>query len=102
VENVLWAAVMRKVQTKQTLKLRLLAFVLTLALVWYSLNPAPRPVVRKKREEVLPDEKKRNVEPQSMPATLPVTFRLGREAIEPLPFTDKDEDDFEWPEFIDG
>jgi hypothetical protein len=51
---------MRREQTKQTLKLRLLALVLALSLVWYSLNPAPRPVTRKKLKEELPDEKKRN------------------------------------------
>ena len=93
---------MRREQTKQTLKLRLLAFVLALALIWYSLNPAPRPVIRKKREAEPPDEKKRNVEPQGMPATLPMAFRLMGAEVELLPSCDKDEDDFEWPEFIDG
>lgn len=93
---------MRRRQTKQTLKLRLLALVLALAIVWYSFNPTPRPVTRRKREAEPPDEKKRNVEPRSMPATLPLAFRPTREAIEPLHTPDKDEDDFEWPEFIDG
>jgi hypothetical protein len=93
---------MSREQTKQTLKLRLLAFVLALALMWYSLNLAPRAVIHTKREDELPDEKKRNVEPRSMPATLPVAFRPTGEAIAPLPTPDKDEDDFEWPEFIDG
>jgi hypothetical protein len=91
---------MRRERAKQTLKLRLLAFVLALALVWYSLNPAPKPVVRRKRKEEPPDEKKRNVEPRSMPATLPMAFGAISEAAEPLPSSD--EDDFEWPEFIDG
>jgi len=93
---------MRRGQTKQTLKLRLLALVLALALVWYSLNPAPRPIIRKKREAEPPDEKKRNVEPRSMPATLPIVFKPTGETIEPLLTPGKDEDDFEWPEFIDG
>jgi len=93
---------MRRTQTKQTLKIRLLAIVLTLAVVWYSLNPAPRPVTRKKLKEELPDEKKRNVEPRSMPATLPVAFSPTRDMTEPFPSPDEDEDDFEWPEFIDG
>ncbi|HWT03728.1 MAG TPA: hypothetical protein VN256_25995 [Pyrinomonadaceae bacterium] len=93
---------MRRERTKQTLKLRLLALVLALALVWYSLNPAPRPIIRKKREAEPPDEKKRNVEPRSMPATLPLAFRPTGGAIEPSPAPDEDEDDFEWPEFIDA
>ena len=90
---------MRRERTKQTFKLRLLAFVLALALVWYSLNPAPRSVVRRKREEELPDEKKRNVEPRAMMTTLPFSLRpvLGSP-----PPADDDGDDFEWPEFIDG
>jgi hypothetical protein len=78
-----------------------LALVLALALLWYSLNPAPKPVTRIKREDELPDEKKRNLEPHSMPATWPLAFRLRGERAEPLPFPDED-DDFEWPEFIDG
>lgn len=96
------AAVMRRVQTKQTLKLRLLAFVLALALVWYSVNPAPRPVARRKQEDEPPDEKKRNVEPQSMPATLLLGFRPLVEAPGISSPPDEDVDDFEWPEFIDG
>jgi hypothetical protein len=93
---------MNRERTKQTLKLRLLAFVLALALVWYSVNPALRPLIRRKQEDEPPDEKKRNVEPQSMPATLPVAFRPVGEMAEPLPSSDEEEDDFEWPEFIDG
>lgn len=91
---------MRRERTKQTLKLRLLAFVLALALVWYSLNPTPRPVTRKKREAEPPDEKKRNVEPRSMPATLPAAFSAMSGAAGPMPSSD--DDDFEWPEFIDA
>lgn len=93
---------MRRERTQQTFKLRLLAFVLALALVWYSFNPTPRPVIRKKREAEPPDEKKRNVEPRSMAAALPVAFRPTGGAIGPSLTPDKDEDDFEWPEFIDG
>jgi hypothetical protein len=93
---------MRRERTKQTFKLRLLALVLALALVWYSFNPAPRPVVRKKLEEEPPDERKRNVRPRSMPATLPAAFTQLVEAAASSPPHDEEEDDFEWPEFIDG
>lgn len=86
---------MRRVQTKQTLKLRLLAFVLALAIVWNSLNPVPTPITRSKRDDELPDEKKRNIEPQSMPATLPVAFSPVWEIAESLPSSDDEEDDFE-------
>lgn len=93
---------MRRAQTKQTLKIRLLAFVLARAIIWYSLNPAPRPIIRKKREAEPPEEKKRNVKPRSLPITFPIAFRPMGGIAEPLPSTYKDEDDFEWPEFIDG
>lgn len=89
-------------RTKQTFKLRLLAFVLALAIVWYSLNPVPAPIIRRKRNDDLPDEKKRNLDPQNMPAIVPVAFRPTGGTAELLPSTYKDEDDFEWPEFIDG
>jgi hypothetical protein len=95
-------SLMRRERTRHTFKLRLLALVLALAIVWYSLNPTPRPVIRKKREVEPPDEKKRNVEPQSMPALLPIAFRPTGVAIEQLPTPDDGEEDFEWPEFIDG
>jgi hypothetical protein len=94
---------MRSERTRQTFKLRLLAFVLALALVWYSLNPTPSPITRRKREAEPPDEKKRNVEPRRMPAAaLPLALGYFGEKPELLPSPDKDEDDFEWPEFIDG
>jgi hypothetical protein len=101
--KTIWqAAVMSRVQSKQTLKLRLLALVLALALIWYGLNPAPSFLIRRKRDDEPPDEKKQKVEPQSMPAILPTAFRQVREISEPLPSLDEGEDDFEWPEFIDG
>ena len=93
---------MRRIQTKHTLKLRLLAFVLALAIMWYSLNPAPGPIIRQKREDESPDEKNRNAEPKWMLATLPLAFRQLGDRADPMPPPDEDEDDFEWPEFIDG
>jgi hypothetical protein len=94
---------MRRAQTKQAFKIRVLALVLALALIWYSLNPVPRPVSHCKREDDPPDEKKRNVEPQSMAATLPLGFSLMEARAEPLTSRDAGDDaDFQWPEFIDG
>lgn len=91
---------MNREQTKQTFKLQLLAFVLALAILWYSLNPAPSPVLRKKREAEPHDEKKRTIEPRSMPANLPIVLKPMGKMAEPFPIPDEDED--EWPEFIDG
>lgn len=88
---------MRRERSKRTLKLRLLAFVLALALAWYSLNPSPGIVIRRKREAEPPDEKKRNAEPRSMPTAVPVALRPAAGLPPPA-----DEDDFEWPEFIDA
>jgi hypothetical protein len=93
----------RRERTKQTYKLRLLAFVLALALVWYSLNPAPRPIARIKRVDDVPDEKKREAEPQLRGATtLHVMLGTVGAGIADKPRPDQDEDDFDWPEFIDG
>jgi hypothetical protein len=94
---------MRKERTKQTYKLRLLAFVLALALLWYSLDPAPGSIARTTREDEVPDEKKREAEPQFQRAAIwSVVFgALGAgSADRPLP--NQDEDDFDWPEFIDA
>jgi hypothetical protein len=91
---------MNGVQTKQTLRLRLLAFVLALALTWYSLNPVPGPLVHRKQEDVPPDEKKRQLEPRSLAATLSAALRPDGVTAEHLQLSD--EDDFDWPEFIDG
>jgi hypothetical protein len=93
---------MRRAQAKKSFKIWLLALVLTLALVWYSLNPLPTPIIRRKRDDELPDEKKRNLEPHSMPSALPFAFRsTGKIAVSSLS-SDENEDDFVWPEFING
>jgi hypothetical protein len=88
--------------SSSSFKLRLLAIVLALALIWYSLNPTQRPAIRKKRDAKLPDEKRQNIEPRSMPTILPIAFRPMERIVELLPSSDEGEDDFDWPEFIDG
>lgn len=93
---------MRRVQTKQTLKFHLLALVLALALLWYSLNPAPGTVMHEKQEPDLPDERKQNVEPRSAPAIMPITPGPSGGGAEHLFSFSEGEDNFEWPEFIDG
>lgn len=93
---------MRRKRTKQTFKLQLLALVLALALVWYSLNPAPRSVIRSRKKAKPPEKKKLNVAPQHVPTTFPVVFGSTGGAAELSLSPDEDEDDFTWPEFIDG
>ncbi|MGB7923552.1 MAG: hypothetical protein WCF57_09940 [Pyrinomonadaceae bacterium] len=95
---------MRNGRTEQTLKLQLLAFVLALALVWYSLNPTPpRPMARIKREDDVPDEKRREVEPQLQRATiLPIVIGTRRAGSTANPLPNQDEDDFDWPDLIDA
>jgi hypothetical protein len=92
-------------RTEQTLKLRLLAVVLALALLWYSLNPAPKPITRIKGEDEVPDEKKRQAKPRLQGAVIfPVMFGTPGAGIadKPLPNQDQDEDDFDWPDLIDA
>jgi hypothetical protein len=95
---------MIKERPKQSFKLRLLAFVLALALLWYSVNPAPRPVTRIKRKDEPPDEKKREAEPSlQRAAVLPLSFAAPQAALkDTLHRVEDDEDDFEWPEYIDA
>lgn len=94
---------MSREQAKQSFILHLLSLVLAFALLWYSLNPAPKAVMTQKPETEPPDEKKRKAEPQSMPVTLPLAITPQRETAANLaPSPNIDEDDFQWPEFIDG
>jgi hypothetical protein len=94
---------MRRDYIKRTFKLRLLAFVLASALARYSHNPAPRPNTRTRREDEVPDELKRELEPKLHGTTL-LAIGLGTDAegLKDAPSPNQDEDDFEWPEFIDG
>jgi hypothetical protein len=95
---------MQRQTIKQTLKLRLLAFVLALALVWFSLNPVPASGAQLKREDEPPDEKKREAEPLlQRTASLPLVFGTQGAGLRATQSANQDaEDDFDWPEFIDG
>lgn len=53
-------------QVIQEIRLRLLAFVLTMALIWYTMNPAPGPVRQVKRDEGQPDEQRRGATSPTM------------------------------------
>jgi hypothetical protein len=96
---------MRRERVKQSFKLRLLALVLALALLWYSLNPAPGRVERVKRDEEVPDGKKREAEPRLQGgAVFPGLLAMpgARPWDEIVLNRDDEDDDFDWPEFIDG
>jgi hypothetical protein len=93
---------MREERFRRAIRLRLLAFVLALALTWYTLNPAPGPVVRVRRDEGRPDEKRREVKPAfggdcelaqtgAGVSESPVNLCARREEVGEL----------EWPEVID-
>ena len=94
---------MRRERTRQTFKLQLLALVLAFAIIWYSFNPRPRPVARTKGEDEVPDEKRREAEPQLQGATtLPVLFGTLGAGIADEALPHQDEDDFDWPDLIDA
>ena len=95
---------MREVRGVRTLRLRLLALVLALALTWYALNPAPGHVRRVKRDEETPDEERRVA---GSPAGVGHEPGLaGAAAIRSAvraSSSDAEEsiDDLKWPEVID-
>ncbi|HEX8140018.1 MAG TPA: hypothetical protein VF544_20825 [Pyrinomonadaceae bacterium] len=95
---------MRRERVKQSFKLRLLALVLALALLWYSLNPAPGRVERVERDDEVPDGKKREAEPSLLGgAAFPGLLTMpGQRPSDEVVLKWDEDDDFDWPEFIDG
>ena len=91
---------MRERQTGETIKLRLMALVLALALTWYTMNPAPGSINGIKRDGEQPDEKHRD---KKSPA--PVRYVSGetetvasKSTVNP---SMENIEDLEWPEVID-
>ena len=94
---------MRRAQTKRSVRIRLLTLVLVLALVWYSISPAPRPAPSIKLEDEPPDGKKREAEPQlQRAAILPMMIKTSEVGLGPVSIPNQDEDDFDWPEYINA
>ncbi len=95
---------MRQVRTVSGMRLRLLALVLALALLWYAVNPAPGPVCSVKETKEPPDEERRGTK---TPA--PAGYGLGLvEECSTHPYEPPasggevgSADDLEWPELID-
>ena len=88
---------------RQAIKLRLLAFVLALALTWYAMNPAPGPVHRGTRDEGQPDENRREVKPpfganRHLAGT---EAGVGGAPINSQEAYTEAPGELEWPEFID-
>ncbi len=85
-----------------------MALVLALALLWYSINPAPTAVIRRSKRSEDEDrdaerrdaEREINISPLSAGAHRPQLFEAAHHP--PSSSGVDDEDDFEWPEFIDG
>ena len=102
--KVLPGAEMRERRPRQTLKLRVVALLLAVALSWYSLNP-PLGFIQKSSHAIEPpDEKRREVQPQRSEGRFSLGG-YGTEWPDPSIFDRpkaEDPDDFEWPEFIDG
>lgn len=102
---------MRNRRKKQSFRIYLLALILALALTWYSLNPAPGAAAAPGRRKLNQEEEggqKREVEPEfgrQPPAPGPLGLQT-RKAPFILPPSvegpDDDDDDFDWPEYIDG
>jgi hypothetical protein len=93
---------MRRGHSKESFKLRLLAVVLALILIWYSLNPSPNRVSGHKPEVNPPDEQRCDVEPQLHKAeVVRAVERLDRESAVWSAAAEEAED-WEWPEYIDG
>jgi hypothetical protein len=95
---------MRHERTTQGFRIHLLALILALALLWYSINPAPYTITRDERKEPEPDAKKRQLEPaiNRTPPALLFHQLHRREPSDAFHQPDEETDDFEWPEFIDG
>jgi hypothetical protein len=95
---------MRANRTRQTAKLRLLAFVLAVALTWYSINPAPEFVPQWKTNDEPPEAKRRERPTDNIGFTLSAVARVKTSLEDPciLPDDPESPDDFEWPEFIDA
>lgn len=89
-----------------TLKLRLLALVLALALTWYAINPAPapRPVRRVKREGERPEEERINARAGGASPSysgIEPPRRSPSSSYAPPSSLEDDDDALDWPEFID-
>ena len=89
-------------RARQTIKLRLLSLVLALALTWYSINPQPWSARKRIPEVEPPEEKRREFHPPANGDFLRGYASRRTEASEFAHPQADEEDDFEWPEFIDG
>ena len=91
---------------RKRFRLHLLAFILACALIWYSINPAPyTPARRRKAEDDECDAERREAEHAfTLAPKAPELYSFNQfyKSSDTAPSSFEDEDDFEWPEFIDG
>ena len=89
---------------RRAIRLRLLAFVLTCALTWYALNPAPGFVRTDGRETEPPDENRREAKSVLGASRHPEWVEAGvrgSSVVNPSSCTDE-AGELEWPEIIDN
>jgi len=87
---------------KRSLKIRLLALVLALALAWFVINPAPGPV-RRERKADPPDAGKRRLQAEAEAAPLSSSAYPSRQHVATftVPLEAQRDEPFDWPTFIE-
>jgi len=92
---------MSREETKPRFKLWLMALALSVALTWYTINPAPGPVRFHKRDDRTPDPDRRRAQVQSGGATHRFGVKSGPQLIAAPSSAAADEDLPEWPEYLE-
>jgi hypothetical protein len=92
----------KRERVNRSFRLRLLALVLACLLLWYSINPAPYRSVRRRQVDDEADAKRREAQPSANRRGLSLNPYSLHTLDLPEPSVEEEEDDFEWPEFIDG
>jgi hypothetical protein len=89
-------------RTKRSIKMRLLATVLALALSWYLINPAPVSP-RRERKADPPDTGRHRLQADVETASLSRNVNVWRRPVIPsaIPLDDQGDEPFDWPEFIE-
>lgn len=85
-------------RVSQTLRLKLLALVLALALTWYALNPAPGPARPRVRRGKEPDGERREGKSPAGRVPSPVFGAAGLAFVPPS--SREEPEELEWPEYI--
>lgn len=87
-------------RTKRSLKLRLLAIVLALALAWFIINPAPGPI-RRERKATPPDANKLQAKAEAASLSSSAHSSRRRAIANTAAVATVGDELFDWPEFIE-